>query len=477
MSENNPNLAIINKYVDDNADKFVKRLKEAVAIPSVSAWPQNRKNIIEMVEWTKKHLEHLGAVCELEPVGEQTLPDGKTIPLPPILYGQLGKDPKKKMICIYGHLDVQPALKKDGWATEPFELVEKDGKMFGRGSTDDKGPVIGWINVLEAFKENKIDVPVNLKFCFEGMEESGSEGLDESLIKRKEWLKDVDFVCISDNYWLGKNKPCLTYGLRGICYYNIEVSCAAQDLHSGVFGGSVHEAMTDLIYLMDQLVDKNGKILIPGVYDRVSKVTDDEKKLYEPIDFDLEDFRKDLGAKKLVHGNKADLLMHRWRFPSLSLHGIEGAFSESGQKTVIPCKVIGKFSIRIVPDQDPHEIDRLVKQYVEGLHKERGTPNLCKCDVAHSAKSWVSDFNHPHYVAGRRAIKTIFGVEPDMTREGGSIPVTLTFQEVTGKNVMLLPMGSSDDSAHSQNEKLNRTNYINGTKLFGAYFYEVAALK
>jgi len=279
MSENNPNLAIINKYVDDNADKFVKRLKEAVAIPSVSAWPQNRKNIIEMVEWTKKHLEHLGAVCELEPVGEQTLPDGKTIPLPPILYGQLGKDPKKKMICIYGHLDVQPALKKDGWATEPFELVEKDGKMFGRGSTDDKGPVIGWINVLEAFKENKIDVPVNLKFCFEGMEESGSEGLDESLIKRKEWLKDVDFVCISDNYWLGKNKPCLTYGLRGICYYNIEVSCAAQDLHSGVFGGSVHEAMTDLIYLMDHLVDKNGKILIPGVCDRVSKVTDDEKKI------------------------------------------------------------------------------------------------------------------------------------------------------------------------------------------------------
>jgi nonspecific dipeptidase len=476
MSEHNPNLAKAFDYVDNNVAKFVRRLREAVEIPSVSAWPQNRKHVVEMVEWMKKHLEHLGAVCELEDVGEQILPEGTKLQLPPILFGHLGKDPKKKTICIYGHLDVQPALKKDGWFTEPFELVEKDGKLFGRGSTDDKGPCLAWINILEAFKENKIDVPVNIKFCFEGMEESGSEGLDESLIKRKEWLKDVDYVCISDNYWLGKMKPCITYGLRGISYYYIEINCASQDLHSGSLGSAIHEAMADLVYIMNRLVDKNGKILIPGVYDKVAKVTDDERKLYDTIDFDMEDYRKDVGAAKLMHDTKTEVLMHRWRHPSLSIHGIEGAFSGTGQKTVIPGNVIGKFSIRLVPDQDPAEIDPLVQNYIERLHKERGTPNVLKFHSPHSAKPWVSDFDHPHYLAGRRAIKTVFGVEPDMTREGCSIPVTLTFQEVCGKNVMLLPIGACDDMAHSQNEKLNLRNYINGTKLLGAYFYEVAAL-
>uniref|UniRef100_A0A3B4FPZ2 Cytosolic non-specific dipeptidase n=1 Tax=Pundamilia nyererei TaxID=303518 RepID=A0A3B4FPZ2_9CICH len=174
------------------------------------------------------------------------------IPLPPIILGQLGSDPAKKTVCIYGHLDVQPANIDDGWDTEPFTLVEKDGKLYGRGSTDDKGPVLAWFNCIEAYQKIGKDLPINIKFCFEGMEESGSEGLDDLVFSRKDtFFKDVDYVCISDNYWLGKNKPCITYGLRGICYFFIEVkSCWIIDLHSGVFGGSVHEAMTDLIALM-----------------------------------------------------------------------------------------------------------------------------------------------------------------------------------------------------------------------------------
>ncbi|XP_016121040.1 cytosolic non-specific dipeptidase-like, partial [Sinocyclocheilus grahami] len=252
------------------------------------------------------------------------------------------------------------------------------------------------------------ELPINIKFCFEGMEESGSEGLDELVFSRKDtFFKDVDYVCISDNYWLGKTKPCITYGLRGICYFFVEVGVIFQ-----------------IIYWFVQ----------------------------------------------------EQILMHRWRFPSLSLHGIEGAFSEGGAKTVIPRKVIGKFSIRLVPDMDPKVVEKQVITHVEKKFAELQTPNKLNVYMGHGAKAWVSDFNHPHYMAGRKAMKTVFGVEPDLTREGGSIPVTLTFQEATGQNVMLLPVGSSDDGAHSQNEKLNRSNYIQGTKMLGAYFYEVSQL-
>jgi len=271
-------------------------------------------------------------------------------------------------------------------------------------------------------------------------------------------------------------KPCLTYGLRGISYYFIEITCSTQDLHSGVFGGSVHEAMTDLIYLLDRLIDKNGKILIPGVYDSVAPLTDAERALYDSIDFDIGSYRSMVGTKKLLHENKHDCLMSRWRNPSLSIHGIEGAFSSPGTKTVIPRHVVGKFSIRLVTNQEPGQIDRLVVDYLEKVYKERGSPNTCKVIPCHSGRPWMSDFNHPHYTAGRKAIKTVYGVEPDLTREGGSIPITLSLQEATGKNVMLLPLGAADDSAHSQNEKMNRKNYIEGAKVLAAYLFEVAKL-
>lgn len=193
-----------------------------------------------MVQWTASRLEALGVSTELRELGTQTLHDGKTIPLPPVLLGSYGNDPNKKTVLIYGHLDVQPALKEDGWDTEPFVLTEKNGKLYGRGSSDDKGPVICWIHALEAYKALKIDVPVNVKFVFEGMEESGSEGLDDLLFAEQgKFLSNVDYVCISDNYWLGTDKPCITYGLRGVCYFFIEVECASKDLHSGVFGGTV----------------------------------------------------------------------------------------------------------------------------------------------------------------------------------------------------------------------------------------------
>ncbi|PVV05132.1 hypothetical protein BB560_000354 [Smittium megazygosporum] len=465
------------KYVEDNKQYMIDQLREVVAIPSVSAESGKRSEVIRMGHWLRDRLEKLGAKTKLAELGNQEV-DGKTIPLPPVVLGQYGSDPNKKTITIYGHYDVQPAYKSDGWDTEPFTLVQaEDGRLIGRGATDDKGPVLGWLLCLEAHQKLGLDVPVNLKFCFEGMEESGSDGLDDLIVREADgWLKGTDFTCISDDNWLGTERPCLTYGLRGNNYYHIEVSGPSADLHSGVFGGVVHEPMTALISVMSKLVDTNGKILIPGVYDQVEALTPEEDSLYNAIAFKNSDMTKDLQFDGLIHDSEADVLKSRMRYPSLSLHGIEGAFYSPGCKTVIPSKVIGKFSIRTVPDMDIDTLNKLVIDYVEDEFKKVGSKCSVTVSCIHSGRWWYSSPNNPNFVAGANAIKRIFNIQPDFTREGGSIPITLTFEEALKANVLLLPMGASNDGAHSTNEKLDQFNFLNGIKLFGAYWDEISKL-
>jgi nonspecific dipeptidase len=331
--------------------------------------------------------------------------------------------------------------------------------------------------VIEAFQKVGREIPINIKFCFEGMEESGSVGLEKVVqdeCKPGKFFSDVDYFCISDNYWLGSRKPCVTYGLRGMAYFFLEIEGPGQDLHSGLFGGVVHEPMVDLVHLFSKLVDSDGKILVPNIHDSVRPVTPEEMKTYESIDFDPEEFRKVVGSQKLSKTGKTEILQHRWRFPSLSIHGVEGAFSGSGSKTVIPKKVVGKFSFRLVPDQDPKDIEKHVQDYLKKEFAKLKSPNKMNVQLFHGARAWLSPTDHPNYEAARKAIKEVFGVEPDLTREGGSIPIVLTFQEASGKNVLLLPVGCADDGAHSQNEKFNRVNYINGCKLLAHYFEEIA---
>merc|ERR1740124_40255 len=257
-----------------------------------------------MMRWTLTHIERLGGKASLLPNPNSTAARA----LPPILLGDFVVDPKMKTVCVYGHLDVQPAKKEDGWDSDPFILTERDGKLFGRGTTDDKGPALSWLWVIEAYQALNVPLPVNVKLLFEGMEESGSEGMFETiadLAKPGKFLNDVDFFCISDNYWLGKTKPCITYGLRGIAYFEVSVRCAEQDLHSGVIGGTIHEGMTDLVKLMASLVDSaTGEILVNDIMRDVDEVTDDEEKIYESIDFDIDAYRDEIkvcsSGKKLL---------------------------------------------------------------------------------------------------------------------------------------------------------------------------------
>lgn len=224
--------------------------------------------------------------------------------------------------------------------------------------------------------------------------------------------------------------------------------------------------MADLMYLLDSLVDKDGHILIDGIHQDVAPLLANEQKLYENISFDIDEFRNDVGTDRLAQAEqKVALLMANWRYPSLSIHGIEGGFYERGHKTVIPHKVIGKFSIRIVPNQTIEQVERVVLAHLNAKWAERNSPNTFNVFVVNRSDSWTEDPNHPHYEAAKRAVKHVFKKDADLTRAGGSIPITLTLKQATDANVLLLPMRASDDGAHSQNEKLNVDNFINGVSI------------
>lgn len=462
--------------IDELKPQFIDRLAKAIAIPSVSSDEALRPRVVDMAAFLVNELTNLGfADIQLKDLGTQPPPVvDASLQLPPIVLARFGADPAKKTVLVYGHYDVQPALKEDGWATDPFTLYHDTAAdiLYGRGSTDDKGPVLGWLNVVEAHNALGWDLPVNLVVCFEGMEESGSLGLDGLIEKEaKAYFKTVDTVCISDNYWLGTTKPVLTYGLRGCNYYQVSIKGPGADLHLGIFGGVIAEPMTDLVQVLAKLVDNNGKILIPGILEMVAPVTEKEDALYDDIDFSPEELHAAAGSETGLHNNKKDILKHRWRFPSLSIHGIEGAFSGAGAKTVIPSKVVGKFSIRTVPDIESKKLDQLVFDHVNKVFKELNSKNTLVVELIHDGDYWVSDPFNESFTAASKATEHVWNVKPDFTREGGSIPITLSFEQMLGTQVLLLPMGRGDDGAHSINEKLNVSNYINGCKTLGGYLH------
>ncbi|XP_048882902.1 cytosolic non-specific dipeptidase-like [Brienomyrus brachyistius] len=465
------------QYIDSQQEQYVETLREWIAIESDSSDVQRRADVQRMMNVTAEKLRKMQGKVEMVDVGLQQLPDGTTIPLPKVVAAQIGSDPSKLTVCVYGHVDVQPAKKEDGWATDPYSLTDINGNLYGRGASDNKAPVLAWLHTVEAYQALSIDLPVNVKFIIEGMEETGSNGLDAMVEAHNDtFFSDVDYIIISDCGWLSR-RPALTYGTRGNCYFFAEVEGPKKDLHSGVFGGTVIEPMTDLIGILATLISPRGEILIPGIAEAVAPLTDEERAMFHSIEFDMDDYKQKIGVDGLMYNTKEDVLAHRWRHPTVSIHGIEGAFSASGSKTVIPAKVTGKFSIRQVPNMEPKEVEKQVKAHLEDAFAKRGSPNKLKVSMVIGAKPWLADIQHPLYAAGKAAVQRVFQVEPDMIREGGTIPVARTFQDVTGKSIIMLPIGGFDDGLHSQNEKMSRYNYIEGTKLFAAFLHEVSQIK
>lgn len=474
-------MASVIQRIETGKEEAIKLLAEAVAIKSVSARSDTRNEVVRMAEWI---VGQIGSKCKeskvwLEEIeGTETFSDGTTQKYPPLVFAEIGSiDPKKKTLLIYAHYDVQPAERSDGWDTDPWVLTRVGDQLRGRGSTDDKGPLVGWLQVFNLYNEENRDLPVNVKLVLEGMEESGSVGFDKTIEKHQaknpEWWSSCDWCVVSDNYWLGTEKPCLSYGLRGVTCCELAIEGPSCDLHSGVYGGAVFQPVDDLIYVMSKLKGADGNSLIPGIMEEVAPVTAEERGMYENLTFDIDDFKRQIGCDELRSKDKVQILMDRWRNPSVSLHGIQGAYSEPGFKTVIPRKVIGKFSMRTVPNQTGENVTRRIREYVDKLMNERTakgeTSNKWSLTVESGNWFYVDPLKSDVFKAAHEAIKQVWGVEPDYTREGGSIPVTVTLSKLTKKDLCLIPMGRSDDGAHSQNEKIDCANYIEGMKVFVAF--------
>nr|XP_017819041.2 beta-Ala-His dipeptidase isoform X3 [Callithrix jacchus] len=392
------------QYIDLHQDEFVQMLKEWVAIESdsVQPVPHFRQELSRMMAVAADTLQRLGAHVASVDMGSQQLPDGQSLPIPPVILAELGNDPTKATVCFYGHLDVQPADRADGWLTDPYMLTEVDGKLYGRGATDNKGPVLAWINAVSAFRALEQDLPVNVKFIIEGMEEAGSVALEELMEKEKDrFFSGVDCVVISDNLWISKRKPAVTYGTRGNSYFTVEVKCRDQDFHSGTFGGILHEPMADLVALLGSLVDPSGHILVPGIYDEVAPLTEEEVNTYKAIDLDLEEYRNSSQVATFLFDTK-------------------------------------------------------VTQHLEDVFSKRNSSNKMVVSMALGLHPWIANINNTQYIAAKRAIRTVFGTDPDMIRDGSTIPITKMFQDIVHKSVVMIPLGAVDDGEHSQNEKINR---------------------
>ncbi|KAK6217113.1 peptidase family M20/M25/M40 [Colletotrichum tabaci] len=469
----NDPLASFYAKVDELESVFIERLGDAVKIPSISAQADRRKDVFEMSEWVAAKMKAVGIDVTLKTLGKQT---GTDLELPPLVLGRYGQDPQKPTVLVYCHYDVQPASLEDGWKHEPFVMtVEDNGRLCGRGTSDDKGPLIGWINMIEAFQKVDVDVPANLVFCFEGMEESGSFGLREALEEEADkYFADVDVVCIADVVWVSDEQLSIPQGLRGIIFYLVTITGAKQDAHSGGFGGQISEPMIDMVNIMASLVDSNGKILISGIYDNVQPVTEKEYESYKELNISEDSLYGGTGGRSL-HDNQADALIARWKKPSLSLHRIENALPGAGAVTSIPAKLVGKFSIRTVPFMKAEEIDVIVRKHIQDRFASLGSKNDIEIE-AYPSDWFYEDAGHWNYEAAIRATRNVWGVDPAMTCEGGSIPIALDFKKILKKNVLLLPVGRPTDGQHSTNEKLDKSNYINAIKLYGSYLREAGTL-
>lgn len=470
------------KLISDNADVYIKRLAEAVAIQSLSTELSNRDECIAMADLLHKWIEELGGRSEKVLVGFQELDDGQRFDLPPVILAEFHHGPArnaKPTVLIYGHYDVPHPGAPDAWSSDPFQLTEKEGTLFARGVTNNKGPILAWLWAVEIFRELETELPVNLKLCLEGMKESDSECLQDLLDRetaRNGFLSDVDYVITNSGSWLTPHTPCLTYGLRGVATFQCEIRAGSKNLHSGHFGGCIAEPMTDIIQLL-AAVSKgvhNG-IEIPSCrHGDCDPVTDTEKDLYKRISFDPDTFREAAGdVPHLIGDSNTDILMNCWRWPSLSIHGIESGQTDPTFKPIIPGLVTGSFSIRLVPGQTAARVEEEVTSLLKNRFDELRSGNELSVTTS-TADAWITDPKGPLYHAAASAFLKAFGVRPDLTREGASVPVVSMLQKSIGADLLVLPFGASDGTPNEENENINRKNYVMGINALFIFLLEIA---
>ena len=447
------------QYIDKNKDRFLEELKDFLRIPSISNNAENKKDVLRCAHYVVDQLRQIGM--------QQT----QLFPTPghPIVYGEWLGAPGQPTVLCYGHYDVQPVDPLDLWISGPFDPTIRDGEIFARGSVDDKGQVLMNFKGVEAHLKSEAKLPVNIKFLIEGEEEVGSNNLDDFIANHKELLK-ADVVLISDTPMFDRGVPSICYGLRGLVYCQIDLKGSNSDLHSGSFGGTVINPNFALPQIIMALKDKDGRIQIPGFYDDVLEMTEEEKQELARLPFDEEKYRKDLAAPALFGEKGYNTLQRIWVRPTLEVNGLCGGFIGEGAKTVIPAKAMAKISMRLVPNQDPDKIATLFETYVKKI-----APKATELTVTrmHGGKAWVAPIDHPAIQAASRAFEKAFGKRPVFVREGGSIPVVATFAELLGLPSVLMGIGLPDENAHAPNEKLDLYNFQTGIAGSAHFFNEI----
>ncbi len=436
-------------YAKQHEKAHLAELIEFLRIPSVSTQPEHKADVADAARWLAQKMEKAGLehVEVIETSGHL------------LLYGDwLHAGADRPTVLIYGHYDVQPAEPFDLWETPPFEPTERDDYLYARGSADDKGQVYVHVKAVEAYLQNGGSLPLNVKFIVEGEEESGGASLDAFIPENKELLS-ADVALVSDTAIVNKDQPAIVYGLRGMVYTFLDITGPGRDLHSGSFGGGIDNPLNALAHIIAKLKDENGKILIPGFYDKVRPLTKEEREILARFPLDEKSWLKETGAPQAWGEPDYTLVERLGARPTLDVHGIIGGYTGAGGKTVLPSKVHAKISMRLVPDQDPDEIAQLYADYI----REIAPPSVTiEITAGGGAPASITDFNIPAMKAASAAYAQIFGREPVFMREGGSIPVVSQFKQFLGLETVLMGFGLPDDKIHAPNERFYLPNFYRG---------------
>ena len=461
----------IKTYVQENKERFINELIDLLKIPSISADPEYKDDILKTAESIKESLEKAGC---------KKLEICKT-PGNPIVYGEHIIDDQLPTVLVYGHYDVQPADPIDLWDSPPFEPVIKkteihpEGAIFARGASDDKGQLFMHVKAFEYMIQNET-LPCNVKFMIEGEEEIGSTSL-EWFVKRNQEKLSNDVILISDTGMISNQQPSITTGLRGLSYVEVEVTGPNRDLHSGLYGGAVANPINILTKMIASLHDKNNHITIPGFYDKVIEASDEERAKMAKAPFSLDAYKKALEIDE-VYGEKGYTTNERNSIrPTLDVNGIWGGYTGEGAKTVIASKAYAKISMRLVPDQDPDEITEMFTSHFKSI-----APKSVKVKVTahHGGHAYVTPIDNIGYKAANRAYTETFGVEAIPQRSGGSIPIVALFEQELKSKTILMGFGLDSDAIHSPNEHYGIFNYLKGIEtipLFYKYYTELFAGK
>lgn len=446
-------------YLNEHQEDSVEQLKQLLRIASVSADSAYKSEVLKAAEFVRSGLADAGLDAQLVPT------EGY-----PIVYAEWTKAAGAPTVLIYGHYDVQPADPVSLWTTPPFEPTIRDGRIWARGATDDKGQfwthvlsVAGWLKVTGA-------LPVNVKFVIEGEEEVGSKNLDKYLESNKDKLA-CDVAVISDTSQYGPGMPAITYGLRGILACEVTLTGPNRDLHSGTFGGSVLNPVNALARLVSKLHDENGRIQIPGFYEQVVELDDKERAEFAQLPFNEGDYLADLGVNAAWGEAGYSTTERRWARPTCDVNGMFGGYTGEGPKTIIPSTATAKITCRLVPDQDPHALTEALKKFLEA-NVPAGV--RMKFSTAHGGQPSMADPTSPYIAAAKTAIEKAFGKAPVLIREGGSIPVVASLSHLLGVDTLLLGWGQNSDNLHSPNEHFALDGFHNGT-LASAYLWNELA--